>query len=125
MKKENKMNKTKLMGLFMAAILFSTAILVVVPASACPAAKPGEVSSYNEISGTSIKPGGVSSYNEISGTSITGDDGVAVSWLIMPLLVLVLWCIQQCQCCEEYYQNDGDPNNEPTCCDNCWGPICE
>jgi len=112
MKKENKMNKTKLMGLFMATILFSTAILVVVPASACPAAKPGGVSSYNEISGTSI-------------TVDDGDDGVAVSWLIMPLLVLVLWCIQQCQCCEEYYQNDGDPNNEPTCCDNCWGPICE
>ena len=110
------MKKTRLVGLFMATIILSTAMLAVVPANACQVTNPES-------------PDKIMLNNEISGTSITtvddGDDGVAKLWVVMPLLVLVLWCIDQCQCCEDYYLNGGTPDNEPTCCDNCFSWLCE
>ena len=50
----------------------------------------------------------------------------AALWpILIPVgLVYLVWCISQCQCCENHYNNGGTTQNEPSCCGNCFSLRC-
>ncbi len=50
----------------------------------------------------------------------------AALWpILIPVgLVYLVWCISQCQCCENHYNNGGSTQNEPSCCGNCFSLRC-
>ena len=55
-----------------------------------------------------------------------GAPAQAALWpILIPVGILYLvWCITQCQCCENYYNNGGSTQNEPSCCGNCFSLRC-
>ncbi len=65
--------------------------------------------------------------NTLMGDSMeAGAPAQAALWpiLIPGGLLYLVWCVGQCQCCENYYGNGGTPQNEPSCCGNCFSPRC-
>ncbi len=64
--------------------------------------------------------------------SLVGDEmeagapAQAALWpILIPVgLVYLVWCISQCQCCENHYNNGGSTQNEPSCCGNCFSLRC-
>jgi len=68
---------------------------------------------------------------------VLSDEGLRTSYLgagvgkaIWPVLiplgpVYLIWCISQCQCCEDHYLGNPAPGTpEPSCCGNCFSPRC-
>ncbi len=55
-----------------------------------------------------------------------GAPAQAALWpILIPVGILYLvWCISQCQCCENHYNNGGSTQNEPSCCGNCFSLRC-
>ena len=55
-----------------------------------------------------------------------GAPAQAALWpILIPVGILYLvWCISQCQCCENHYNNGGTTQNEPSCCGNCFSLRC-
>ena len=55
-----------------------------------------------------------------------GAPAQAALWpILIPVGILYLvWCITQCQCCENHYNNGGSTQNEPSCCGNCFSLRC-
>ncbi len=55
-----------------------------------------------------------------------GAPAQAALWpILIPVgLVYLVWCISQCQCCENHYNNGGSTQNEPSCCGNCFSLRC-
>ncbi len=55
-----------------------------------------------------------------------GAPAQAALWpILIPVGILYLvWCITQCQCCENHYNNGGTTQNEPSCCGNCFSLRC-
>ena len=55
-----------------------------------------------------------------------GAPAQAALWpiLIPAGLIYLIWCIGQCQCCENHYNNGGGTQNEPSCCGNCFS-VCD
>ncbi len=55
-----------------------------------------------------------------------GAPAQAALWpiLIPAGLIYLVWCISQCQCCENHYNNGGTTQNEPSCCGNCFSLRC-
>lgn len=68
----------------------------------------------------------VLSDDELSAAYLGAGVGKAIWPVLLPLgPVYLIWCISQCQCCENHYLGNPAPGTpEPSCCGNCFSPRC-